>query len=286
MKCICMAISICDKDNFKSKLIPHFIDGHSDQLVPCFASFKRISSLHAQNYNSDNLIANLKLIDKASIRIDSLTISFNTLCKMKEFYKNKEINFMLDSLTIHSFNKNNMSDEDIKFLNKISPKILRIHQIKWTVENIKALALLNWADIGSVFERKKNIEFSFKNTPIKLFDFQSDQMLTFEWESIKFFIQKSNIAKIKLFNKRNSNLLFIPLKLIDSIFYSGFTEILSTTDIKEKSADLGFKHHVNIDGFVVPMGYSNRISVELSDSELDFLNQIKHILNIEFSIIS
>ena len=46
-----MAISICDDDNFKSKLIPHFIDGHSDQLVPCFAAFKRIDIIKTDSKN-------------------------------------------------------------------------------------------------------------------------------------------------------------------------------------------------------------------------------------------
>ena len=69
-----MAISIYDKSDFRSKLIPHFIDGDIEQLDPCFAAFKRINKISAQNENYDNLITNLKLIGKALIRVDYLWI--------------------------------------------------------------------------------------------------------------------------------------------------------------------------------------------------------------------
>ena len=139
MKCICMAISICDEDNFKSKLIPHFINGDSDQLDPCFAAFKRIRSLHARKNNYDKFIVNLQLTDKASIRIDFLFIDNHVFHKMSEFYKDKEINFMFGSLQIDNCDIDKISDEEAEFINKINPKMLAIKRIKWTIENIKTI---------------------------------------------------------------------------------------------------------------------------------------------------
>ena len=70
-----MAISIYDEDDFESKLIPHFIDGDIEQLDPCFAAFKRIDKILAPSNNEfGNLTTNLQLIDKASIKIDSMWI--------------------------------------------------------------------------------------------------------------------------------------------------------------------------------------------------------------------
>ena len=69
-----MAIAISEKDGFWNKLIPHFIDGDSNELNPCFSAFKRINEIYEYSEESDNLIANLQLIGKASIRIDSLWV--------------------------------------------------------------------------------------------------------------------------------------------------------------------------------------------------------------------
>ena len=282
MKCICMAISICDKNNFKSKLIPLFIDGDSDQLDPCFAAFKRISSLHARSYNSDNLIANLKLIDKASIRIDSLFINKYDLHKMSEFYKDKEINFMLNSLQFDNYYFNNISDEEAKFINKINPKMLTIENIKWTIENIKSLFLLNCADIDVNFDNKivKDFYLRFIKTPIQLFDFNYNQQLTFELESIKIFIQKNKIKKINLLKANTGNFLFIPLDTIGSIYCSGLKEILRLNDTNKQFADLGFQHQFDNNGLIIHMRYSNRIFIELGDDDSNRLNQYIDIYRI------
>ena len=85
---------------FRYALIPHSIDGDRDQFDPCFAAFKRIKQIIALAKNSDNLVANLELIDKASIRIDLLYIDEHVFSEMIEFYRDKEVNFMLESLQI------------------------------------------------------------------------------------------------------------------------------------------------------------------------------------------
>ena len=67
-----MAITICEKDRFKSKLIPHSIGGGSDQLDSCCAAFKRIYKICVENDESFKIIANLQLTVKTSIRVDLL----------------------------------------------------------------------------------------------------------------------------------------------------------------------------------------------------------------------
>ena len=142
-----MAVAIYDITGFKFKLIPYSSDGDRYQLDPCFAAFKRIRQIRAMGNSHDDLAANLKLIGKASVRIDLLHISEYELRKMSEFFRDKESNFMIETLKIYYSKQNNISDEDIEFINKISPKILEIKIDLWTVENIKTLGLLNCTEI-------------------------------------------------------------------------------------------------------------------------------------------
>ena len=143
-----MAVTIlCDINDFKSQLIPGFSDWDRDQLNPCFAAFKRIDCIDARRKSHDYLAANLKLIGKASVRIYSLHISGYQLRKMSEFFRDKEINLMIETLKIYYSKQNNISIEDIEFINKISPKMLKIHGDIWAIENIKSLVLINCTKI-------------------------------------------------------------------------------------------------------------------------------------------
>ena len=147
-----MAVTIKDRNSFMYKLIPGFSDGDRYQLDPCFAAFKRIRQIRSMGNSHDDLTANLKLIGKASVWIDLLCISEYQFRKMSEFYKDKESNFMIETLQIYYSKQNNISNEDIEFINKISPKILIICGDIWTVENIKTLSLLNCTEICVWFE--------------------------------------------------------------------------------------------------------------------------------------
>ena len=143
-----MAVTIfCDINDFESKLISSFADGDRYQLDPCFAAFKRIKQIRSTSNSHDDLDANLQLIGKASVRIDLLWISEYQLRKMSEFYRDKEINLMVETLKISYSNQNNISNEDIEFINKISPKKLEIYGDIWTVENIKSFVLVNCTNI-------------------------------------------------------------------------------------------------------------------------------------------
>ena len=274
-----MAITIQDTDNFKLILTPQVIDWDSDQLDPCFAVFKRINKITALKDYSDNFIAKLQMIDKASVRIDSLDIDKYVLREMSEFYKEKEVNLIIESLQLDNCNIDHLSDKEAKFINKINPKMLRINENKWTVDNIKALALFNSTNIDVNFKDNimKGFSFWFVKTPIQLFDFDHNQSLAFEWESIEIFIEKDKIENVKLFKTNNSNFLFIPLDTIGGISCSGFREIFSSNEIIKQFADLGAQHKFEDSGLIVPTRYSKRIFILLDESELDFLKQIKYI---------
>ena len=187
---------------------------------------------------------------------------------------------MVESIELFNFYGDNILDEDFEFFSKISLKMLTINSIEWSVENIKMLALLNWTNIDAYFSQKEilNLNFWFIKTPIQLFDSQSGRMWTYKWESIKFFIEKDKIEKIKLLKVHTENFLFIPLDTIARILCSGFSEISSAEDINKKFAD--FDHQFDIDGFVVPMEYFNKIFFELDYFNLEVLNQYKNINNI------
>ena len=263
-------------------LIPHFIDGDSDQLDPCFAAFKRINWITALKDDSANLIARLKLTGKALIRIDSLFINIQILFEMSEFYKDKEVNFILKSLQIDNCYFDNISDEEAKFINKISPKIFSMKSIEGSIENIKALVLLNCTNIEANFINNvvKDLCLWFIKTPIQIFDSKYNKRLTFEWESIKVFIGRNKTKNVKFFKANTGNFLFIPLEIICRISCLGFREKLSAKDINRQFTDLGVKNHFDKDGFIVPMRYSNRIFVNLDDEDLNNLNQYKDIYQI------
>ena len=187
---------------------------------------------------------------------------------------------MIDTSEIFYFNQDNILNEDIEFINKINLKILRIYQIIQTVENIKMLALINCINIDAFFNNflwMTNSYLWFRNTPIQLFDSKLYQMMTYEWELIKMFINKNKIKDVKLFKTNSENFLFIPLNIIKCISYSGFREKLNAHNINKQFADLGFELQFKEDGFVVPMGYSNKIIINFDDFELDYLNKFKDI---------
>ena len=198
---------------------------------------------------------------------------------MIKLYKDKEINWIIEILEIVYLKENNISYEDIECINRIHPKTLKIDGIIWTVKNIKALGLLNFTNINVDFDNEwmANFYIWFINTPIHLFYFKSDQMLTFEWELIKLIITKSKIAELKWFKVYNDDFLFIPLDTIGRISCSGFKSKLSSKEINKQFADLDIQHQFNTNGFVLPIRYLNRIFIELNDFELDYLNQIKDI---------
>ena len=190
---------------------------------------------------------------------------------------------MIETLEIYYSNHDYISNEDIQFLNKISPKMLRIKRIKQTVENIKALASINCINIDTYFSNSLwmiNSYLWFINTPIQLFDTQSGQRLTFEWKLMKFFIENNQIENVKLLKTKTGNFLFIPLDVISLISCSGSREILSADEINKQFADLEVLHHFEDKGYIIPMGYTNRIFIKLDDSELKFLNQFKNISQI------
>ena len=273
-----MAFAINEKDDFKDELIPHFIDWNRDQMDPCFAAFKRIDQIKSYYYHY-YLIINLQLIGKTFIRLGSLEIIKKAFNEMKEFYKNKEVNFILESLNFCYLHEGYISDEKTKFVNKINLKMLTIYFDIWTIQIMKSLFLLNCINIDANFSVDNNTlsYIWFINTPIQLFNSKSDKMLTFEWESIKFFIAKNKFDKIKLIKGLTENYLFIPLDTIGRILYSGFWKILDADKNIMHFAGLDVEHQINTNGFILPMWYPNKTFIELSDSNLNYLNKYKDI---------
>ena len=142
--------------------------------------------------------------------------------------------------------------------------------------------LLNCTDIDVNFDYTimKDFYLWFIKTPIQLFDFNYNQQLTFEWESITIFIQKNKIEKINLLKASTGSYLFIPLDIIGSISCLGLREILSLNDTNKQFADLSFQHQFDNNGLIIPMRYSNRISIELGDDDSNRLNQYIDIYRI------
>ena len=183
---------------------------------------------------------------------------------------------MFENLQIDICNLNNISDEETKFINRISPSSLTFNSFEWSVENITAFTLLNCTNLDLKFSNKTMLNFHLLliNTPIKMFDSKSDQRTTIERESIKFFIDKSKLDKVKLFNSITGTFLFISFETIGRILFSGSREILSDDNINKQFDDLDAELQFYTNGFVIPMRYSNKIFVNFDDSNLNCLNQI------------
>ena len=198
---------------------------------------------------------------------------------MSELFRDKEANFNIESLKFFLCENDNIPNEDIEFINKISPKILKMDKIIWTVENIKAVSLLKCTHIEVEFNNEimLNFDLSFKNTQILLFESKSDQMLTFEWKSINLLIDKNKIENVKLRKVNAGTFLFIPLDTIHHISCSGFREIFSADDIKKQFADLNFHHQFSTNGLILPVWYLKKVFVTFDNSKLNFLNQFKDI---------
>ena len=258
-------------------------------MDPRFAAFKRINEI-SDDCDFNVFTGNLELTDKFWIQIDSLIIEQNHFDGLRKLYKDKDPNLMIESLFLDYVFEYNRLNEDIEFINKLSPKILRMYWDVWTFKNIKALTLLNCANVDINFDVviNKDIYLWFVNTPIQLFDSNSDQMFIFEWESIKLLIEKDDkdefekngIEEVKLLKTNTGNFLFIPLDTIHRIEYLGFREISKTDDINKQFADLRLQHQFKEDGLIIPMGYSNRIFIKLEDDNLDYLNKYKDIYKI------
>ena len=252
-------------------------------MDPCLAAFRRIERIWYDGNELNIFTDNLELADKAWLRIDLLMIHKDNFDDIRKLYKDKNPNLMIKKLQLNYDFEHNRSTEDIEFINQISPNLLTIRGDKWIVENIKALALLNWAnvDLHFCFEINENINLWFMNTPIQLFDSKSDQTFTFEWESIKIFIEKYGdgrnwIEEGKILNTNTGNFLFIPLDTIGRFSYSRFREILNVDIINKQFADLRVQHQFKENGLIIPIGYSNRIFIGLND-DLDYLNKYKDI---------
>ena len=152
------------------------------------------------------------------------------------------------------------------------------HQITFFVK-------LSKYDINFDITIKINIYLWFKSTLIQLFDFNSYQMFTFEWESIKFLIDKYEfienwIEEVRLLKTNTGNFLFIPLSIIKYISYSRFREVLNVDDINKQFADLGVQHKFKQSGLIIPMSYSSKIFIKHEDDDLYYLNQCKDICQV------
>ena len=202
---------------------------------------------------------------------------------MAKFYRDKEINFTLQTLYIDIWDDDDefISDEDVEFINKLNPKMLEIDWDIYDSKNIKALSLLNCADIKIDFNEDKNYNnystFLLVKTPLQLFDSDSNQMNTFEWESIKFFIFTEDIEKMKILKANIGNSLFIPLETIYHIKISRLKEISTEMDINRQFADLKIEPWFEDSGFIVPIKYFSKIFIELKDFFSYSYNQIKEL---------
>ena len=199
-----------------------------------------------------------------------LNIDKYNLRKIAKFYRDKEVNFILQSLYIGNryCDDKFISDEDVDFINKLNPKMFEIDWNIFVAKHIKALSLLNCAYIKVYFYEDNDHKYSsflLSNTPLQFFDSKSNQMNTFEWESIKFFIPTWKIAQMKIIKTNTDYSLFIPLETIYHIKISRLKEISIEMDLNRQFADLKIEPWFEASGFIVPIKYFSKIFIVLDD---------------------
>ena len=124
-----MAISIYEEWGFTDRRINDFLDEESGQLDPCLAAFKRIVSFPDFD-NTKEIIEDLWLVDYESFRIDSLRINKYQFDYMREYYKDKQVNLIIQNLELLDNRGDYFSDEAAEFINQISPKVVNIETNK------------------------------------------------------------------------------------------------------------------------------------------------------------
>ena len=77
------------------------------------------------------------------------------------------------------------------------------------------------------------------NAPILLLYFgNSDQKLSFEWESITFYVNKNKFKSVILLKTDTIDYLFIPFETIGQLLYSGLKVVSSAHNLNKQFADL------------------------------------------------
>ena len=216
-------------------------------------------------------IENMQVIGKASVRIDSFSTSKVNLEVINELYKDDHTNILIDRFELFYDSTKDISNEDIEVLNKIKPKILKIDKISWTLNNIKALTLLNCAEIR--FNFNKNylllITLSFSNTPVQLFDSESGERQRFEWESIVIETDQNKFKSGVLFKSDTIDYLFIPLEAIVKITYSGLKAYSSAHDINKQFANLKPQQYFNSSGLIVPLECMTKVFFQVNHETIE-----------------
>ena len=281
-----MAISINEQKYLNILYFLYYQGKKIFQVDSLFTNFKRIKQINMDDVMDDRLnhfwTENLQMIDKPFVYIDLLKITYNNIVTMNERYKDKHVNFMVDSLEFAMKTHANLLNEDIEVLNKINPKFIDINGISWSLENIKALALLSCTNFN--VDLNYFVYFSkllFLNTPIQLFDFSANQRVCFEWESILFNIDLFRFERVKLLVTDTTNYLFIPLNTIGMLTCSGFKSISSEHDFNKQFADIDIEQQTQINGFIIPLKYLDNTffkfdenSIKLFDSSQEVISQI------------
>ena len=198
---------------------------------------------------------NLQMIDRPFVYIDLLKITYNNIVTLNERYKDKHANFMVDCLQLAMNTHAYLLNEDIEVINKINPKSINIFRISWTLENIKALALLGCTNFNVYLNYFWHFsKLLFLNTQIQLFDLSTDQRVCFEWESI-IYIYIYIFEQVKLLQTHATNYLFIPLITIGKLTCSGFKSISNKNDFNKQFADIDIEQLEKTEGFIVPLKY-------------------------------
>ena len=196
------------------------------------------------------------MIDEPFVFIDLLNITYNNIVTLNERFKDKHVNFMVDSLQLAMNTHTNLLNEDIEVINKLNPKSIDIFKISWTIENIKALSLLSCTNFNVYLNYFVCLsKLLFLNTPTQVFDLSTDQRVCFEWESIIFSIDLYKFELVKLLKTDTTNYLFIPLNTIGMLTCSGFKSISNDNDFNKQFVDIDIEQLAKTEGFIVPLKY-------------------------------
>ena len=224
-------------------------------------------------------IKNLKMIDKASINIDSFMISNKTIEMMWELYQDKVVNLKVNYLSFYKQPGTEISNETVEVLNKINPNFIFIEFLNRSFDDIKQSFSFNSAQLMIYFKNYESLFFKIKlwNTKVLIFDYEINQKFFMHCNSIVFHIEKQgfkgmDILKADKNNRWDFDCIYIPFASVWQLEGFGFKTVSSSQELLSKLAHLDTKEQTKANGFVLPIKHLYQTDFILDDNVINRFN--------------
>ena len=275
---------------FKSKPVPHFIDGDIEKPNPFHVSFNRIYHINMERSVQEVWVKYLELVTKSSIRINRLDILEEMIKILYNLYRDKLAWLKIDELSWRMF-ASDLSEETVEALNLIKHNNLSVNGLSQSFYSLKMCMLLNSTNINIGFYTHFDtmLELTFLNSKILFFDSDSDQNFNINSESVAFRIlteEFKSIVLLKADKKKfnTSDCLFIPLSSIKDLKLSRLKITESHLELEEQLEYLNYQRSNKNSGFIIPLKHLDFAHFYKKYNIIDIFRENQSTLNEIFKI--